>query len=265
MKSNRSPRASLRTAKSFCVCIGCRSTWFSPCIVTFLKVRKPFRIFISYYGKEDISSVAMGLACTTMIFLLERKGRFTPWTMTSGRGRWLFFMVRLPWSNLDGLISLKKSIYKVFGSLTRCKPQVDQEEWPCTKKWMCWFCFNICPNRTYSKKIEKLQVWPFFLSSLVFIFSSYPPPNKYIIITIFPCHGSLPFFDHSTSIAYSHRKTLWTMSVDNVGLKICLLETLNSMVTLTLFPWCKPRWSRDKFNTQSQILQGLRRTSWSML
>ena len=22
--------------------------------------------------------------------------------------------------------------------LTRCKPKVDQEEWPCTEKWMCW-------------------------------------------------------------------------------------------------------------------------------
>ena len=51
----------------------------------------------------------------------------------------LFFMVQL-----DGLISFKnfikkKTIYKVFGPLTRCKLNVDQEEWPCTQKWMCFF------------------------------------------------------------------------------------------------------------------------------
>jgi hypothetical protein len=31
----------------------------------------------------------------------------------------------------------------------------------------------------------------------------------------------------------SHRNSRWTMSVDNVGLKICLLGTTNSTVTLT--------------------------------
>ena len=28
---------------------------------------------------------------------------------------------------------LKKPIYKAFGPLARCKLNVDQEEWPCTK------------------------------------------------------------------------------------------------------------------------------------
>jgi hypothetical protein len=55
----------------------------------------------------------------------------------------------------------------------------------------------------------------------------------------------------------SHRKTRWTMSVDYVGLKICLLGTLNSMVTLTFLPRCKLKWSWDEFNSQSHILQGL--------
>jgi hypothetical protein len=63
----------------------------------------------------------------------------------------------------------------------------------------------------------------------------------------------------------SHRKTCWTMSVDNVGLQICLLGTLISMITLTILPRCKPKWSRDEFNNQSQILQGLGTTSWSMV
>ena len=56
--------------------------------------------------------------------VLGIKGRFTPWTMKSHHGRWSFFMV---W--LDGPTSMgwlkKKSIHKVFGSLTRCKLNVD--------------------------------------------------------------------------------------------------------------------------------------------
>ena len=45
------------------------------------------------------------------------------------------------------------------------------------------------------------------------------------------------------------------MSVDIVGFKKYLLKTSNSIVTLTSFPWCKPKWSRDEFNNQSQTLQ----------
>ena len=44
----------------------------------------------------------------------------------------------------------------------------------------------------------------------------------------------------------SHCKIRWTMSVDNVGLKIQLLGTSNSMVTLTFFlgvKWSGPRTS----------------------
>ena len=34
----------------------------------------------------------------------------------------------------------------------------------------------------------------------------------------------------------SHRKTRWTMSVDNIGqVKICILGTSNFMITLTSF------------------------------
>ena len=60
----------------------------------------------------------------------------------------------------------------------------------------------------------------------------------------------------------SHRETRWIMSVDNVGLKICLMGTSNSMITLTCLPWCKLMWFGDEFNIQSQVLQGLGTTSW---
>jgi hypothetical protein len=47
-----------------------------------------------------------------------------------------------------------------------------------------------------------------------------------------------PFFLLEHLCCISRRKTCWTMSMDNVGLTIYLLETSNSMVTLTFFPWC---------------------------
>ena len=71
---------------------------------------------------------------------------------------------------LDGPTSmvwfLEKWIYKAFGPLTRCKPNVDQEEWPCIKKWMCWFFWNTRPKRVVLK--DKNLVWPFFCLLLGF-------------------------------------------------------------------------------------------------
>ena len=65
-------------------------------------------------------------------FLLT-KGRFTPWTMKSDHGRWPFPMVRCD-ASTSMVRFLKNSIYKVFGPFTRCKSNVEQEEWPCTNK-----------------------------------------------------------------------------------------------------------------------------------
>jgi hypothetical protein len=44
------------------------------------------------------------------------------------------FMVYISWSKF-----LKNWFTKAIGPLTRYKPNVDQEECPCGKKWMCWF------------------------------------------------------------------------------------------------------------------------------
>ena len=66
---------------------------------------------------------------------------------------------------------------------------------------------------------------------------------------------------HLNCLSHCH----WTMLVDNVILKIRLSRTSNSMVTLPFFPWCNPKWSEDKFNMQSQVLQGLGMTSWSIM
>ena len=66
---------------------------------------------------------------------------------------------------------------------------------------------------------------------------------------------SLDICNKRSSFCRTHCKTCWTMIVDNVGLKLGLLGTSSSMITLTSFPWSKPKWSRDKFNNQSHILE----------
>ena len=70
-----------------------------------------------------------------------------PWKMVFFPGS--DFMVQLPWSSC-----LKNSIYKAFGPLGMCRLNVDQEEWPCTKKWMCK-----CED-TYTKTQISIQfIW----------------------------------------------------------------------------------------------------------
>jgi hypothetical protein len=108
----------------------------------------------------------------------------------------------------------------------------------------------MCQNNNSEKK-----------SSLTILsFSTSFPPIFYFnfIITTF-------LYQLEHKFCLSHCKSRWTMLVDNVDLQTCLLGTLNFMVTLTFLPWCKPKWSRNVFNNQSHILQGLGTTSWSMV
>ena len=62
----------------------------------------------------------------------------------------------------------------------------------------------------------------------------------------------------------SHCKTRWIVSVDDVGLKVRLLGTSNSMMSLPFWPWCKSKWSPNECNNQSQILQDFGMTLWCM-
>ena len=81
------------------------------------------------------------------------------------------------------------------------------------------------------KKILSLKI---LLSSLVFIFFS---PKKISLKlnynNISPPMDIAPYLlEHLSCL--SHYKTRWTMSVNNASLKICLSETSNPMVTLTI-------------------------------
>ena len=68
---------------------------------------------------------------------------------------------------LDGRTSMVQfiieSIYKAFGPLTRCKPNADQEERPCTRI-VCVDPFNICQEKGSFE--HKNQFWQF--SSFLF-------------------------------------------------------------------------------------------------
>ena len=57
----------------------------------------------------------------------------------------------------------KKISFESLGSLARCKPNVDQEESPCTKKWRCWFFFKYMPKKGSIEKNSSLTI---LLSSL---------------------------------------------------------------------------------------------------
>jgi hypothetical protein len=65
---------------------------------------------------------------------VKYKGRFTLWTMKSSHVRGLFCVGRL--HGTTSMVRVTKIlVFMVHGPFTRCKPNVDHEEWPCTKKW----------------------------------------------------------------------------------------------------------------------------------
>ena len=167
------------------------------------------------------------------------------WNRTTEDGlfSWSDLTVQHPWSSF-----LKNQFYTAFGPLTRCRPNLDQEEWPCTKS-ECADIFNICPKKAVLEN-KQFQVWPFFY---LLLSSSSLPLKKFIKIfcnfIALPMGPCLFLLEHLFCL--SHRKTRWTMSADNVGLKICLLGNSSSPVTLTFSPWCKLKLSRDEFNSQS--------------
>ena len=85
---------------------------------------------------------------------------------------------------------------------------------------------------------EILKIKIKFDHSLVFscLHLLFPINNfiKFSILITFLYHKSCLFL-HEHLFCLSHCKTCWIMLEDNVGLEICLLGTLNSVITLTFF------------------------------
>ena len=92
-----------------------------------------------------------------------------------------------------------------------------------------FFWFNICPKWALLKERFK------FDHSHVFSCVRLNFPQKKHSLKIYYTNISrpLPFFLLEHLFWLSHRRTRWTVLVDNVGLKICRLGTSNSMVALT--------------------------------
>ena len=130
----------------------------------------------------------------------------------------------------------EKTLYKAFGPLTRCKPNVDHEERPCTKKWMCWFFIflNIRPRMAIFEKKRKSGL-TILLPPLVFIVSS--PKNESsenYLNNISPTRT--PACSHwSTSFASPTPKPVGPRHrITQPLLNTRLPETSNPTVTLTL-------------------------------
>ena len=95
------------------------------------------------------------------------------------------------------------------------------------------FFFCICPGREVLKNNLSLTI---LLSCIVFIFSF--PKNislKFYFDNIFLSWAPIYFFLLEHLFYVSHCKTHWTMLMDNIGLKLCLLGTSNYMVIMTFF------------------------------
>ena len=136
------------------------------CLLHTIVVHSQVGIWTMWLGKILCFCHDMDPLVSIYLCFSATKAWFTPWTMKSDHGGWHFHG---PTSTVR---FLEKTIYKAFGPLTRCKPNVDQEEWPRTKKRVCWF-FEYMP--------KKWQFWKTFKfhHTLVFIFSS--PKLKFII------------------------------------------------------------------------------------
>ena len=112
----------------------------------------------------------------------------------------------------------------------RCEENMDQEEWPCTKEWMCWF-FNVSPN---------MKFWGIFISCFTF------SPSSSLISSILRFakkKQKRQFF----AMVFAMREPLLPLSAkpigldivdDNVGLKTCLWGTSSLMAPLRSFPCC---------------------------
>ena len=162
-------------------------------------------------------------------------------------GTWPFVTIQL-----DGptfMVWLLENLFtRLFGPLISCN-QMWTKRNDHTLKNECDDFFNIYPKREVLK--NKLQSLTILLSS------SFLPPQKnhwsfYSNNICLPWALASFLLEHH--ICLPHCKIRWSMSMDDVGLKICLLGTSNSMATLIFFPWCKPKWSHDEFNSQSYIL-----------
>ena len=126
----------------------------------------------------------------------------------------LHFMVRL----------LKNLIYKVVGPLTKCKLNVDQEDWACGKKWMCWFFFIMLKKDNFEKKNS---------SSIVLFFSLGLHLSFIYCYMCWRC--GLQIFSHQFLQKQMSEFDLYMFNVIYMWLVFCVITTLNRRFSLWLY------------------------------
>jgi len=144
--------------------------------------------------------------------------------MKPDHGRWPLSMVWV--HGPDSMVRLHKIyIFESLGPLTWCKSNVDQEEWPCTKKWMCWFLIHAQKGWF----IKQNQVWPFsclLLSSLGLHLSSLLVK----CVEDVACESS-----HNNFYKTNEQFNLYMLKVIYVWHVPCVVTTLNRFFNVWLY------------------------------
>jgi len=86
-------------------------------------------------------------------------------------GPWKMVFLNGPssWSNFHVSTSLNIS-FQILGPHTRCKPNVDQEEWTCINRWMWWFVGHHAQKGQLRETFKFDRSSVFFGASLIFHF-----------------------------------------------------------------------------------------------
>ena len=86
------------------------------------------------------------------------------------------------WSHFHGSIPEKCIFRSPWVPLTRCKPNVNQEEWPHIQKWMCWFFLFMSKRAVLGFFFSCLTFSPFFFPYFILIIIMFAPKYRYIYI-----------------------------------------------------------------------------------
>ena len=157
----------------------------------------------------------------------------------------------LPWSDF-----LENQLTKPLGSpLGVNQMRIKRNDHTPKSAYSDLFFKYMSQNNSFEKK-EKINIF-FGFSCLHFLFSK-EIFIKNTYVKTFLYHGALVFFLLEHLFYLSDHKTRWTMSVENLDLEICLLGTLNFMITLAKkISWCKPKWSRMSSSTNHMFYKAL--------
>jgi hypothetical protein len=111
-----------------------------------------------------------------------------------------------PWSHSHGKNFEIMQILKSLGPLTRCKPNVDQEEWPC----LCFFVFYHMPKKGNFEVFREFFTFSpsFLLSTVTFAKENINNDRKNYIKTAFLYHGCMSIVAREPILPFSPQNLL---------------------------------------------------------